>query len=113
MPVHWHSALLARQLRTTSPQYEAKELWIAHDHTRPQHSACELPHMHLFLPETECKKILKISDFINYKSTPFFLKKPHTLNTSTRPGWEQTGTGVEHCTLFLLVFPQACGEFHT
>ena len=33
--VHWHSALLARQAWATSIQYEAKELWITHNHMHP------------------------------------------------------------------------------
>ena len=31
----------------------------------------------------------------------------------SRPGWEKIGTGVEHRTPFLPVFPQASGNFHT
>ena len=55
--VHWHLALLVRQARKMSPPLKAKELWIEHGRTRPQHSACELPHMHLFLPETDLRKL--------------------------------------------------------
>ena len=39
--VHWHSVLLVWQAQMKSPPYKAKELWIM----------CELPHMHLLLPE--------------------------------------------------------------
>ena len=35
------------------PLYKAKELWIAHNRTCPEHSACELLHMHLFPLKTE------------------------------------------------------------
>ena len=55
--VHWQSSLLARQPQMTPLSYQAKELWITtitHDHTSPQHSACEMPHMHSFLPKTDC-----------------------------------------------------------
>ena len=52
--VHWHSALLAQQAQMMSPPCKAKETWIAQDPMHPQHSMCELPHMYLFLPQTEC-----------------------------------------------------------
>ena len=35
------------------PTYEVKELRIAHNCMCPQHSACELRHMHLLLPKTD------------------------------------------------------------
>ena len=35
------------------------------------------------------------------------------ISTRFRPGWEYIGTSVEHRMELLLVFPQACGEFHT
>ena len=55
----------------TSLSYKAKELWITHNHTHLECSACELPHMHLFLPETECVylksvRLMDIDCFSNF-----------------------------------------------
>ena len=61
---HRHSALIVQQAQMTSPPCEAKELWITHNHMHPQHSVCELLHMYLFLPETDC------FPFRNYDSNP-------------------------------------------
>ena len=52
--VQWHSALLVQQAQMMSPPCKAKETWITQDPMYPQHSICELPHMYLFLPQTEC-----------------------------------------------------------
>ena len=53
-PCYTISPFSTQQARITSPPCEVKELWITHDRTRPYHSACELLHMHLFLPKTGC-----------------------------------------------------------
>ena len=51
--VHWHSVLLAQQPQMTCPPYKIKNLWITHNRIFPKNSASELPHAHLFLPETD------------------------------------------------------------
>ena len=43
------------------PPYKAKELWIAHNS-----SMCELLHMHLFLPETDCSWQNSVYSFWSY-----------------------------------------------
>ena len=56
----------------SQPWYQAKEVWITHHHSHPQHSTCELLHMHSFLPETDW---CNIHDLPNYLYKNIYLYK--------------------------------------
>ena len=49
--------LVSMTTMNDTPIIPGKRIWIVHDRMHPQHSTCELLHMHSFFPETECSSI--------------------------------------------------------
>ena len=67
----------------SQPCYQAKELWITHHCLRPQHSTCELLHMHSFLPETDWYNIHDLPNYLykKYKNIKAFHEEMSELFT--------------------------------